>query len=100
MMQVEPTTAAIPARSSLGGTAILVISCDRYADLWPHFFGCFFEYWPDCNYRLFLGTNRLRYEDPRVTTICVGEDRDYSSNLTAMLAEINEEWVIVFVEDV
>ena len=93
-------TIAIPAADGRSATAILVISCDRYADLWPYFFGCFFEYWPDCPYRLVLGTNRLRYDDPRVATICIGEDKDYSSNLAAMLEKIDEEWVIGFVEDI
>lgn len=81
-------------------TAILVVSCDRYADLWPHFFGCFFKYWEDCPYRVILGTNNLKHDDPRVTTICIGEDKDYSSNLAAMLNKIDEEWVVVLVEDV
>lgn len=89
-----------PTRKGRPTTAVLIVSCDRYADLWPHFFGCFFRYWRDCPYRLILGTNNLRYDDPRVTTVCIGEDKDYSSNLAAMLREIDEEWVIVLVEDI
>jgi hypothetical protein len=97
---VPHAASATPAGGVRSATAILVISCDRYADVWPHFFGCFFRYWPDCPYRVLLGTNHLQYDDPRVTTICIGEDRDYSSNLSAMLGRMDEEWVMVFVEDI
>ena len=29
--------------------AILVVSCDRYSDLWPAFIELFYRYWPDAN---------------------------------------------------
>jgi hypothetical protein len=80
--------------------AILVVSCDAYQDLWGPFFQFFFQYWPDCPYPVFLGSNSLRFDDGRVSAICVGPDTNYSSNLLAMLAQIKQEWVLIFVEDV
>ena len=79
--------------------AVLVISCDAYRDLWHPFFRCFFKYWPDCPYPVFLGTNHLVYPDDRVQSLKVGEDRDYSSNLLHMLGRIEQEWVILWLED-
>lgn len=79
--------------------AILVVSCDSYQDLWDPFFLCFFKYWPDCPYPVFLGANTASYPDDRVQTILIGPDIDYSSNLLKMLHNIQEEWVILWIED-
>jgi len=84
---------------SQSNTAILVVSCDAYQDLWPPFFHCFFKYWPDCPYPLYLGSNIATYDDPRVASIAIGTDLDYSSNLLKMLSNIEEEWVILWIED-
>ena len=80
--------------------AILVPSFDGYQDLWKPFFCCFFKYWPDCPYPVYLGSNFQTYEDPRVKPVKIGPDRDYSSNLIAMLSEIPHGWVIIMLEDI
>jgi len=79
--------------------AILVASFDAYQDLWPVFFQAFFKYWPDCPYRVYLGANTAAYADPRVSPILIGADRDYTSNLQAMLAQVPNAWVITWIED-
>jgi len=79
--------------------ALLVISCDKYSDLWPIYFGSLFKYWPDCPLKIYLGSNYKRYIHGSVTMINIGEDRDYSSNLIAMLSQIEEEYVFTTVED-
>ena len=80
-------------------TPILVVSCDRYADVWPHFFALFWKHWPDCPYPVFLGSNRLTYDDPRVTTIAVGEDRSWATSVSAMLDQLDSSHVILLLED-
>jgi hypothetical protein len=79
--------------------AILVASSDSYHDLWHPFFDCFFKYWPDCPYRIYLGSNYKTYNDSRVEPILVGEDIDYSTNLGNMLKQLKENWVILWIED-
>ena len=78
---------------------LLVVSCDAYKDLWRPFFHCLFKYWPDCPYPIFLGSNEAEYSDPRVKPILVGPDKDYSSNLLAMLKHIDSPWVLLWIED-
>ena len=87
------------ARRPSEDPAILVVSFDAYQDLWPVFFQAFFKYWPDCPYRVYLGANTATYADPRVTPVLIGADRDYSSNLLAMLAQVPNAWVITWIED-
>jgi len=80
-------------------TCVLVVSCDRYRDMWSPFFTLFFRYWPDCPYDIYLCSNEIRYEDKRVKTILTGEDTSWSSNLKRCLERIPSEYVILFQED-
>lgn len=41
--------------------AVVVASCDAYADLWEPFFRLFRRYWPDCPYPVYLGSNFRTY---------------------------------------
>lgn len=79
--------------------AFVVVSCDRYSDLWEGFFKSFFKYWPGCPFDLFLIANHLSYPDQRVKTICIGEDKDYASNLRLALTQINHPWIFLWLED-
>lgn len=80
--------------------AFVVVSCDKYADLWDAFFHCLRKYWPDCPYSIYLLTNHKGYDAPGVTVLNVGDDRSYADNLSAALSQIDESWVILWLEDV
>lgn len=80
-------------------TCILVPSWDGYKDLWPAFFHCFFKYWPDCPFPVFLGANQAVYDDPHVKMVAVKPNTDYSTSLIEFLAQLPHTWVIVWVED-
>ena len=80
--------------------ALLVISCDKYSDLWPIYFESLFKYWPNCPLKIYLGSNFKKFNHKDITMLNIGEDRDYSSNLDAMLEGIDEEYVITTVEDI
>jgi hypothetical protein len=78
---------------------LLVVSCDKYADLWPVFFGVLRRRWADCPFALRLGTNTLSFEDARVSSVPVGPDRSWAENLARMLDILNSEYVILLLED-
>jgi hypothetical protein len=78
---------------------LLVVSCDSYRDLWPPFFTLLFRYWPDCPFPVHLGSNEQTYPDPRVHPSKVGPDRDWSSNLLAMLRALPQEGLLLMQED-
>jgi hypothetical protein len=80
-------------------TCVLVVSCDRYRDLWTPFFTLFFRYWPDCPYEVYLSANEASYDDPRVTPVLVGPDRSWSTNLVECLARLKADYLIIFQED-
>ncbi len=80
--------------------SVLVVSCDKYSDLWPIFFNGYFKYWHDFDMPIYLGSNFEKYPDKRVVTIPIGDDKDYTSNLLKMLSEIKTDHVIILLDDI
>lgn len=81
--------------------AIIVLTCDKYSDLWAPFFYCFHRYWPMCPFPIYLFANEKRFEsDKGVITVLSGPDRDWSSSIKACLEQIQHEYVMVLFDDV
>ena len=80
-------------------TCILILSCDKYNDLWGPFFTLFWQYWPDHSFKVYLGSNLLVYNDPRVKTIDIGEDNNWSHGLLKILELIDTPYIILMLED-
>ena len=78
---------------------MLVVSCDRYADLWEPCFRLLDKYWPDRQFDVYLMSNFLNFEWPGVRVIQVGEDVSYADNLRTAIAHIPEEWILLWLED-
>lgn len=79
--------------------AVLISSCDRYRDVWAPFFQLFFRYWPDCPYPVFLISNEEKFDHPRVTSITVGSDRDWSTSFLQAVNSLDCRWLLVMMED-
>lgn len=86
----------IPGNSD---TCVLILTSDRYADLWHPFFTLFFRYWKDCPYTVYLGANKKKYDDQRVVTVQSGEPKDWASDTLSILKQIPEQYVILLLED-
>lgn len=92
-------TARGEASRSVESTAILIVSCDRYSDVWGPFFTLFARYWPDCPYPVYLGANSKTYPSAEVQTILVGPDLGWSPNLIRMLGELPQPDLLFLQED-
>lgn len=79
--------------------AILIISCDKYADVWPAFFYTFDKFWPDCPYPIYLVSNHTSYNHPSVIPVLLGDDIDYSTNLLNALEHVPSDYIILWIED-
>ena len=86
-------------QSKLGSVAILVISCDKYADLWPLFFKLFRRFWPDCPFPQYLVSNFRDLAEPGVINLRTGTDKSWSSNVLAALDQIEEDYVLMTLDD-
>lgn len=79
--------------------ALLVVSCDKYSDLWDIFWILIEKYWNDCTLTKYLGTNYFNYAKNNVRTIQVGEDRSWAENVRKMLEQVQENYVVMMLED-
>lgn len=79
--------------------AVLVLSCDKYSDIWPVFYDFFFKYWPECPFKIYNASNHLSSTHPRVINIHSGLNSDWSTETKAILEQINEKYVIIILED-
>jgi hypothetical protein len=79
--------------------AVLVLSCDRYADVWPAFFQCFRRNFPAGPWPVYVGSNTVTCQEPGVKTLLSGEDRDWSTSFRRILEQIPERKLFVILED-
>lgn len=78
-------------------TAILVMSCKKFEQLWDPFFTLFRKYWPDCPYKVYFCSDQGTY--PGVENLEVGEDKGWASNCRFALEKIEAKRIILFQED-
>jgi len=78
---------------------VLVLSCDKYCDLWYPFFYCLKKYWPDCPYRIVLGSNTKIYKSNIIKTILSGSDLNWSTSLKKLLEQIQTPYVFTWLDD-
>jgi len=79
--------------------AVLVLSCDKYSDLWDPFFKLLFKFWPDCPFNVYLLSNYKITNFPKVKTINIGEDISWSDNLYKGLNLLKEDYLFLLLED-
>jgi len=78
---------------------LLVPSCDRYADLWAPFFALLRRHWPDCPFRVVVGSNHLPCSEAGAKALCIGDDVDWSRGVRAMVERVETPAVLVVLED-
>lgn len=83
----------------MNSVAILVLSCDKYADIWDPFFTNFYKKWADIKYPVYLLSNNRVYGKYGVKTICIGQDITWSANLKMALSQIGEENILTIFDD-
>ncbi len=86
-------------KSAGNDTAILVLSCDKYSDIWSTFYTFFFKYWNDCPFKIYHGSNYLSFDHPRVNNIHSEIVSDWSSEAKIILEQIKEKYIILILDD-
>lgn len=86
--------------STKSDVTIVVLSCDKYSDLWEPFFYCFHKQWSTCPYPVRLGSNTISSKDKNIQTILSGPDTDWSSSLRAILKQIPTQYVFIWLDDI
>jgi len=76
--------------------AVLVISCDKYSDLWIPCAKMFNKYWPDCTYDKYLASNNKEFNSEGFSSILMGEDKSWSHGLKSVLSKLEDQYEYVF----
>lgn len=79
--------------------AVLVLSCDKYSDVWQAFFKCFRENFPAGDWPVYLGSNTKECNEPGVVTVLSGSDPDWSTSYKRILEQIPQKKLFVILED-
>lgn len=79
--------------------AVLIVSCDKYCDLWEPFCAFMSRYWPDCPFRVFLVANHMDWSHDGVTTLRVGPDRSWSDSLRTAVERVGVTYVLTIQDD-
>lgn len=83
----------------MSGVAVLVLSCDRYAGLWPLFADRWRRFWPSCNLPTFILTNERTFTADGIRAMPVGKDIDWSSSLRRALDSLSADVVLLMIDD-
>ena len=78
---------------------IVVISCDNYSDVWPHFFNSLFKNWEDCPLGVYLISNKKTFNHKKVKNINIGDDISWSDNLKKGIKSLKKEYVLLLIDD-
>lgn len=84
--------------------SIIVLSCDSYSELWYPNFEFMFKFWPSLlgenkHIPIYLLSNTLEFKNPRVNTVKVGEDTNWSSNVKKFLESVKTKYVMLLMDD-
>lgn len=79
--------------------AFVVLSCDRYADLWEPCFRRLRRYWPNLPFDVFLITNQIDYTGHGVQSIKTGDDLDWSSTVRRAITQLSHPYIFLWFED-
>ncbi len=80
-------------------TCLLISSCDAYSDAWSPFFTLFSRYWPDCPFPVYLISNNQTVDIEGVSSIALGQDQKWASNMLQALDVLPHEQILYFQED-
>ena len=79
--------------------AFVILSCDKYSDLWDICVDRLRRHWPDIPMDIYMIANYKRCEHPGVTTLLVGDDKDWSSTVRAAITQLVQPYVFFWFED-
>lgn len=78
---------------------VLIMSCDKYADLWNPFFYFFDKYWSDCPYPIYLATNTKTYHHKNVQVIHSNHKGTWSEETSTIFNKLPYETIIYLQDD-
>ena len=80
--------------------SVIVMSCDKYADLWSPFAENFKKYWPTCPYPVYLvSETQVSNSEIFSETILCGKGKEWTERLEIAINQVNSDFTILLCED-
>lgn len=79
--------------------SIIIISCDKYKDIWGLINITFKKFWPDCPYVIYFMANSNKPNFESFNVINVGDDVSWSDNLHKALSSVDQDYVFLWIDD-
>jgi hypothetical protein len=76
---------------------LVVLSCDKYSELWEPLSSSILTNWPDCPFDKYLVSNYLDFYSPYFKTIKVGDDISWSGNILEALKILKNDYKYILV---
>jgi len=85
----------------INNLTFLVLSCDKYSDLWEPYAQLFNKYWPDCPFDKYFATNQIPFDEYGFKSILMGKDKTWSIGLIYALNNLKNkyDYVLLTLED-
>lgn len=84
----------------IANVTMLIMSCDKFSDLWTGHARLLERNWGDRNMKTYIVSDRQsEIKLPGVEVICAGEDVEWSERLRYALQYVNTEYVFVTLDD-
>lgn len=78
---------------------ILICSYDGAEELWLPLAQTYKKFWPDCPYKIYLGTNKKNPTLDPFIPLCIGEEKSWSDNILKCIDKINDEYILLIFDD-
>jgi hypothetical protein len=84
----------------MNNLAILILSCDKYNDLWDGYFHQFEKYF-DVDIPVYFGSNEIspNIKNPKIRNIKSGPDISWGLSFKKIIDQVNEEYILITLED-
>ena len=79
--------------------AMLVLSCDKYSDIWNDFFNLKERFWPDCPFYWYIVTESLDYNRDHVSTIKCGNEMNWAGRFRKAVQTVGTPYIGLYLED-
>ena len=80
-------------------TCVLIMSCDKYDDVWDPFFHFFEKYWADCPYPVYLATNTKVYHRENLQQVHSNISGTWSEETSSVLKNLSYDYLIYLQDD-
>ena len=67
---------------------LMMLTCDKYSDIWPAYFGQLRKYWPQYTGEIFVNTESKRVEGTGIKKYNIVSDRELSVGYPLELSSI------------